>query len=150
MNVATPYLKPLPDITEQSRPFWDGLQQRRFLVPRCNSCGDYNWVPYPACRSCLSEDQSWVPVSGEATIYSYTVVHRGPGVFQDEVPYVIALAQLVERPRPMLVMGNVIGIEPVDLRIGRAVRIAFHDIPGEDVTLWHFVPSDAGADATQP
>jgi len=28
-------------------------------VPRCADCGDYNWVPYPACRSCQSERQEW-------------------------------------------------------------------------------------------
>lgn len=146
MQVATPYLKPLPDITDQNRPFWDALKERRFVVPRCDNCGDYNWVPYPACRTCLSEAQSWVEVSGEATIYSYTVVHRGPGVFQDDVPYVIALAQLVERPRPMLVMGNVVGTDPGAVSIGQPVRIGYHDIPGEDVTLWHFVPADAGVE----
>jgi uncharacterized protein len=146
MKTTTPYLKPLPDITEQNRPFWDALRQRRFVVPRCNSCGDYNWVPYPACRTCLSEDQSWVQVSGEATIYSYTVVHRGPGVFQDDVPYVVALAKLVERPRPMLVMGNVVGVPADSVRIGQSVRIGYHDIPGEEVTLWHFLVADSESD----
>lgn len=142
MNITAPYLKPLPDITEQNRPFWDALKERRFVVPKCQSCGDYNWVPYPACRSCLSEDQEWTEVSGEATIYSYTVVHRGPGAFQDDVPYVIALAKLVEQPRPMLVMGNLVGTPPEGVRIGQSVRIAYHDIPGEDVTMWHFVVTD--------
>ena len=143
MTTSTPYLKPLPDITEENRPFWDGLQRHEFLVPKCNHCGDYNWVPYPACRTCLSVDQVWVRVSGDATIFSYTVVHRGPGVFQEEVPYVVALAELVEQPRPMLVLGNVRGIEPAAVRIGQRVRIEYDDIPGEDVTLWHFRPSDA-------
>ena len=59
-----PYLKPLPEITERGRPFWEGLRRHEFLVPKCNDCGDYNWVPYPACRSCLSEDQVWTKVSG--------------------------------------------------------------------------------------
>jgi uncharacterized OB-fold protein len=142
MNVATPYLKPLPDITEQNRPFWDALKERRFLVPRCEACGDYSWVPYPACRTCLSEDQPWVQVSGDATIYSFTIVHRGPGAFQEDVPYVIALAELVEQPRKLLVMGNVVGIDAADIRIDLPVRIDYHDIPGEDVTMWHFVPSE--------
>ena len=53
------YLKPLPEITELNRPFWDALKRHEFTVPRCADCGDYNWVPYPACRSCLSERQAW-------------------------------------------------------------------------------------------
>src|SRR2546430_17057889 len=32
-NVA--YLKPLPEITELNRPFWDALKRHEFTVPRC-------------------------------------------------------------------------------------------------------------------
>ena len=70
------------------------------MVPRCEDCGDYNWVPYPACRSCLSERQAWTAVSGQGTVYSYTVSHRGPGAFDADVPYAIVLGELAERPRP--------------------------------------------------
>ena len=73
------YLKPLPAITELNQPFWDALTRHEFVVPRCEDCGDYNWVPCPACRSCLSERQAWTPVSGHGTVYSYTVSYRGPG-----------------------------------------------------------------------
>ncbi len=132
------YLKPLPDISDENRPFWDGLRQGQFLVTRCNECGDYSWPPYPACRSCLSENLRWEKVSGEGEIYSYTVVHRGPGVFQEEVPYVIALVKLREQPRPLLVMGNVIGTPIDDIRIGQKVRMGFASVPDEDVTLWQF------------
>lgn len=38
--------------------------------------GDYNWVPYPACRSCLSEDQPWTEVSGDATVFSLVLTRR--------------------------------------------------------------------------
>ena len=143
---AAPYLKPLPQITEGNKPFWDGLRERIFLVPRCDDCGDYNWPPYPACRSCFSESLTWTRIDGGGEIYTYTVVHRGPGVFQEEVPYVVALVKLHEHPRPVLVMGNVVGIPPDQVRIGQAVRIEFDDIPGEDVTMWHFSVTD-GAEA---
>jgi uncharacterized protein len=134
-----PYLKPLPDITPEGRPFWDALARHEFVVPRCDDCGDYNWVPYPACRSCLSERQTWTPVSGDATLFSYSVVHRGPGAFDAEVPYVIALAELAERPRPCLVLGNVVGIAPRELAIGMPLKVGYEDIPGEDVTMWRWV-----------
>src|SRR5579859_102960 len=110
---AVAYLKPLPAISEVNRPFWDALKRHEFVVPRCGDCGDYNWVPYPACRSCLSERQAWTPVSGRATVYSYTVSHRGPGAFDQDVPYAIVLGELAERPRPMLVLANLVG-SPVD------------------------------------
>ena len=135
----TPYLKPLPDITAHGRPFWEALGEHRFVVPRCDECGDYNWVPYPACRSCLSERLSWTQVSGEASLYTFSVVHRGPGAFDAEVPYVVALGELVEQPRPCLVLGTLVGSDPADLRIGMPLAIAYQDVPGEDVTMWRWV-----------
>lgn len=136
---ATPFLKPLPQITEQGKPFWDALAEHRFVVPRCDDCGHYNWVPYPACRSCLSESQTWTEVSGTATLFSFSVVHRGPGAFGAEVPYVVALGELVEQPLPCLVLGQLVGSDPADLRVGMDLRIAYEDIPGEDVTMWRWV-----------
>ena len=41
---AAPYLKPLPQVTEANREFFEGLKRREFLVPKCDQCGDYNWV----------------------------------------------------------------------------------------------------------
>jgi uncharacterized OB-fold protein len=94
------------------------LAWSRSAAPRGDDCGDYNWVPYPACRSCLSENQTWSPVSGDATVYTFTVRHRGPGAFNAEVPYVIALGELAEQPRPCLVLGNLVGTAPEDVRVG--------------------------------
>jgi hypothetical protein len=134
-----PYLKPLPEISEANRPFFDALRRHEFTVPRCGDCGDYNWVPYPACRSCLSENLAWTPVSGDATLYTFTVCHRGPGAFQSETPYVIALAELVEQPRPCLVLGSLVGSPPEEVRIGMPLTIAYQEIPGENITMWRWV-----------
>ena len=109
------------------------------LWSKCEACGDYNWVPYPACRSCLSEEQTWTRVSGEATVYTYSVIYRGPGAFNADVPYVAVLGELTERPRPMLVLGNLVGTDPDDIRVGMPIQIAYQDIPGEDITLWRWV-----------
>ena len=140
----TPYLKPLPRRDPDHEAFFDGLARHEFLVPRCDECGHYNWVPYPACRSCLSESQSWTKVSGQARLYTFTVAHRGPGAFAAEAPYIIALGELVEQPRPCLVLANLVNIAPADVRVGMPIEIAYQDIPGEDITMWRWVPSGAG------
>jgi uncharacterized OB-fold protein len=137
---AQPYLKPLPEISDLNRPFWEGLGLREFRVPRCADCGDYNWVPYPACRTCLSENQVWTPVSGDATVFSFTVVHRGPGAFDADVPYVLALGQLVEHPRPCNVLANLVGIDPEAVRIGMPIRIGYVEVPDGDVTMYEWLP----------
>jgi uncharacterized OB-fold protein len=134
-----PYLKPLPQVSVENEEFFEGLQQREFRVPKCQNCGDYNWVPYPACRTCLSEDQVWTPVSGDATVYTFTVVHRGPGAFDAETPYAIVLGQLVEHPRACLVIANLVGTPVEDITIGMPITIAYEDVPDEGVTTYRWV-----------
>ena len=138
-----PYLKPLPEISEANKPFFDNLKNHVFSVPKCDDCGDYNWVPYPACRSCLSENQTWTPVSGDATLYTYTVCYRGPGAFDADVPYVIALGELAEQPRPCLVLGNLVGSDIESLRVGMPIKIAYEAIPSEDITMWRWVARES-------
>ena len=140
VTAPSPYLKPLPQISDLNRPFWDGLRQHEFRVPRCRDCGNFNWLPYPACRSCLSEHQTWTAVSGDATVFSFTVVHRGPGAFDADVPYVMALGQLVEQPRPCNVLANLVGIAPDEVRIGMPVKIGYVEIPSEDITMYQWLP----------
>jgi uncharacterized OB-fold protein len=132
-----PYLRPLPRKEAFNMPLWEGLQRHEFLVPKCNACGDWNWIPYPACRTCLSEDQSWTPVSGEGRLMTFSVVHRAPPTFGRD-PYIVALVELKERPRSLVVLGNVVDTAPDRLEIGMAMKIVYEDIPGEDITLWRF------------
>jgi uncharacterized OB-fold protein len=135
------YLKPLPDTTVLNQPFWDGLQLREFRVPKCSDCGDYNWIPYPACRTCYSENQEWVAVSGDATVWSFSVVHRGPGAFNDEVPYVVVLAKLAEEPRSLIVTGNLVGVDPADVRIGMPIKVVYEEVPEGEMVLYRFAPA---------
>lgn len=138
------YRKPLPDVTKENAPFWEGLRRHEFHVPRCADCGTYNWVPYPACRECLSERQEWTRVSGRGRLYSFTVVHRGPGAYATEVPYVVAYAELEEGlrgPRSIMVMGNLVAPALDGIQIDQPIRIGYQDIEEHDVTLWHFLPA---------
>jgi uncharacterized OB-fold protein len=134
------YTKPLPVVSPENKPFWDALREHRFVAPRCRDCGNFGWIPYIACRTCLSTDLEWVELSGRATVYSYSIVHRGPGAFNDDVPYVLVLAELEERPRPMLVLAQLVDSPLDEVRIGMPIRVAYTDIEGEDVTLYSFVP----------
>jgi uncharacterized OB-fold protein len=79
-------------------------------------------------------------VSGDARIFTFTLVHRGHGQFNDEAPYAIVMAKLVEEPRACVVIGNTRGVANEDLHIGMPVKITYEDIPDEDVTLWRFGP----------
>ncbi|MDT5369078.1 MAG: uncharacterized protein QOC62_3509 [Mycobacterium sp.] len=133
------YLRPLPTITPENRPFWDALNAGKFVVPKCGDCGDYNWSPYPACRTCLSTDQPWVEVSGRGTVYTFTAVYRGLATFP--TPHIWAYIELEEKPRTMTVLSNIIDCEPHDCYIGMPVEVVFEPVPGHDITLYKFKPT---------
>ena len=105
------------------------------------SCGDLNWTPYPACRSCLSIKQEWFEVSGKGTLYTYSVVHVGPKAFTQDGPYVFAFAKLIEGPRALIVMGNLVGCDPDSIKVDMPIRIGYSDVPEHDLTLYHFEPA---------
>lgn len=134
------WVKPLPIVTPESQPFFDGLREHRFRVPRCRSCGSHNWTPYPACRTCLSTDQEWVDVSGRGSLYTFSVVHVGPRAFTQDGPYIWAFAKLEEQPGPLIVMGNLIGLDHDAVEIDMPIKIGYHDVPDHDLTLYHFEP----------
>ena len=137
------YLKPLPIPTIANEEFWAGVKRHEFLVPKCQDCGDYGWVPYPACRTCLSENLEWTKVSGDATVWSFSIVHRGPGAFAEEVPYVVVLGKLVEEPRSLIVLADMVAeCPPESVTIGMPIEIAYEDIPEEDFTMYRFAPKD--------
>jgi uncharacterized OB-fold protein len=68
-------------------------------------------------------------------------VHRGPAAFAGDVPYVVVMVELEEQPQPMIVLGQLDDCPLDQVRIGLPVSVTFHDIPGEDVTLYRFAPS---------
>ena len=118
------YDLPLPDATTQ--PWWDAVAEGRLLVVRCASCGEAHFYPRPFCPRCGADDVSWEEASGDATLYTWSVVHRNDlPPFRDKVPYVAAVVDLAEGPR---MMTTVVGAEPSSLEVGMALRVDFEEL----------------------
>jgi len=127
--------KPIPVITTESRPFWDGCRDGRLMLQQCGDCGGWIYYPRALCTHCHSDNLEWKQASGEGVIYSYTVCRRPAGpAFKEEVPYVVALIDLKEGPR---MLSNVIGCAPEAVRIGQDVRVRFEAL-NDEVTLPKF------------
>ncbi len=134
-------MRPVPQPTEISRPFWEATRRGELRVQRCGDCGRMWWTPQLACPECLSERYEWARVSGRATLYSWSVVHRpaDPVAFADEIPYVVAIVQLEEGPH---MLTNVVGCEPGELRARMPLEVAFEPLTDE-ITLYKFRPAAA-------
>ena len=135
--MTTDYSKPLPEITEDNQPFWEGCKQHKLLLQCCSKCGHQRDAS-PACPECLSGEHEWVEASGKGSVYSWIVVHqRYNKAFEDDLPYNVAIVELEEGPR---LMSNIVGIENGDIRPGLAVEVTWDDVT-EKITLPKFRPS---------
>jgi hypothetical protein len=130
------YSKPLPKPDPLMDPFWDNARKHKLSVQCCAACGDRHFPPSPVCPVCLSEDQSWQPVSGNGKLVSWVTFHRAYwDGFAKDLPYDVCLVQLDEGP---LVLSNFLGKPPADLKQGLPVRAVF-DAVTDNVTLPKFV-----------
>jgi uncharacterized OB-fold protein len=85
-----------PRKTKFTQRFWQGLESGEFQTTRCDDCERLTFPPKPFCPHCWSERVGWVSLSGRGKLYSQTVVHAAPMVFQDEVPYRVGIVDLDE------------------------------------------------------
>jgi uncharacterized OB-fold protein len=132
--------KPLPLPDAVTAPYWQAAAERRLAVQYCDRCRQFIHPPEPYCPRCQNEGLRFEQVSGEGSVYSYTVVRdnatRG---FEEMGPYVVALVELKEQPRLTLV-ANILGAAIDDVRVGMPVRVTWEEA-GEGVVLPQFTPA---------
>ena len=124
--------RPLPEITPLTKPFWLAAKARQLVVQRCDDCATYRFPPEIGCYNCGSLRASWVPMSGRATLYSWTVAH--PPLlpyFQERAPWPVAVVQLEEGPR---MVTNVVDVSSEEYEVGMPLEADFEDVD-DKVTL---------------
>lgn len=127
----------MPEITPESRPFWEGSRRHQLLLQRCRACGTLQHYPRGVCAGCWATELEWRPSSGRGTVYTFTVTHRSQARgFKDEVPYVLAWVELEEGVQ---VLTNLVGCDPARVAIGMAVEVTFEDV-NPDVSIPRFKP----------
>lgn len=101
------YLKPVPEPTPESKPYWDALNEGRLVLQSCGACGKVRHYPRPLCDACYSFDVRWIDAKGTGTIHSWTVTHHAfnPG-FKAELPYVLVTVDLPEGVRMQAPLRN--------------------------------------------
>jgi uncharacterized OB-fold protein len=123
---------PAPSQNLESKPFWDAAKQGRFLIKRCNACGEPHWYPRTMCPFCHSTDTAWMESKGEGAIYTFSVMRRNT-----PVPYVISYVTLDEGPA---VLTNIIDADFDKLRIGDRVRLKWSSTGEGSPPVFTFTP----------
>lgn len=102
------------------------LAEGRFLIQKCDDCGQHIYFPREICPHCGSDAVQFVSPNGQGTVYAVTTVRRKPA---DGGDYNVSLIDLDEGPR---LMSRVENLKPDDVKIGQRVtaRVVVADDKG--------------------
>ena len=120
--------RPVPIPTSVTRRYWDSVNEEALRIPRCRSCGAVHFYPHALCPACMSPDLDYVPVSGNGTIYSYTIIRSPQPAFKGMEPYAVVNVELDEGVR---MMANVRTDDVEQVRIGKRVRLIYEQATDE-------------------
>lgn len=112
---------PAPQPHPETQPFWDATARGELMLRDCEDCRRAHWYPRAICPHCGSERTRWLRASGDATLYSFSVMRR---VAQ---PYAIAYVTLAEGPT---MLTNLVDCDFDGLRVGQRLRVAFAPAEG--------------------
>ncbi len=107
-------LTPGPD----DEPWFAATARGVLLLRNCDDCGELYFPPRPICPHCFSDRTSFRESSGNATIYSFSILRRVA------VPYCIAYVTLDEGPT---MLSNIVDCPFDRIAIGQRVRVVFRD-----------------------
>ena len=110
-----------PRVLPESLPFWQAADEGRYLIKKCNSCGQVHHYPRDICPFCLSADTVWQDSPGTGVVYSFSTMGK------DDAAYTLAYVTLDEG---ITVMTNLVDCDPQKVNIGQKVRVIFQPTEG--------------------
>lgn len=125
-----------PPLGHDNQWWWEGIDQGKLLIQKCQDCGRLRHPPRPMCPSCRSVYWDRLEASGRGSVHSYTVLHypKFPGY---QFPLACVLVDLDEGVR---LVSNLIDCDHSDIRIGMAVQAVIETVDG-DLKLPLFRPA---------
>lgn len=119
--------RPTPKEVPWDRGFWANAEQGVLSAQRCQDCGRLQFYPKPVCSDCLSENMLYEPISGQGSVYSFTVVRRPENpLFVEEAPYTVLDVQLDEGIR--LVSRLADESDAAELALGDRLSVEFKPV----------------------
>jgi len=138
----------LPELDDDSAPFWQACGRGELSVQRCSACGHRRFPPRPMCPSCRGFDHVWEQLSGRGTVWSYVIPHPPLlPAYEVHAPYNVVVVTIDEDPAIRMV-GNLVAatgstldsVDPGTIRIGTPVRVVFDPVPDTTIALPRWTP----------
>ena len=96
------------------------LEKGKVMTTRCKKCGTSYFPPKMDCPKCLLSDVEWFEIEGNGKLVTYAVVNYGPSGFEDDAPYILAIADFGD----LRVFGRLSkDIKDSDIDIGMRLKI---------------------------
>ena len=131
------YMKPLPKINADTKPFWDACRNHELRFQKCTECGHVRWPPSIICPLCYSNKTEWIRASVKGKVFSFVVYHKAfHPAFEADLPYVVAMVELQEGPH---FLTNIVGCDPGAVSCEMPVDVSWEDIT-EEFSLPKFRP----------
>ena len=118
------------------RHFFERAREGQLTGVRCGKCGELAIPPKELCPACGERAWQPVPLAGEGTIASFTVIRVAPRAYAADVPYGVAVVKLNEG---VSLLGRIVDIPLEKLAIGLPVR--FRPLVRDDQTSVGFGPA---------
>jgi uncharacterized OB-fold protein len=122
---------PAPIVNVETAPFWEAAKKGKFLIKRCTACDEPHYFPRSICPFCFSDKTVWEESSGEATVYTFSLMRKSPSG-----PFAIAYVTLKEGPS---LQTNIVDCDIDTISIGQKVKVVFK--PTDGAPLPFFKPA---------
>ena len=100
-------------------PYWAGLEEGKFLLPRCAGCKQWIWPAHFRCGDCGSWTVDWVEMAPTGTVYTWTRNHSVSDVIKERAVMLPYVTMLVEIPQANGIrIPGVLSGSDSNLRIG--------------------------------
>ncbi|HEY2883887.1 MAG TPA: Zn-ribbon domain-containing OB-fold protein [Rhizomicrobium sp.] len=111
-----------PAVNVETKRFWKAAEAGKLLYGFCLACSEPHYYPRSFCPFCFSERVEWREASGNANVYSYSIMYRTP-----TDPYAIAYVTLAEGPR---LLTNLVDCDLAKIAIDAPARLVWKPSEG--------------------
>jgi len=120
--------------------FVNRLEKGKVEATQCRTCKKVYFPPRMDCSNCLSRDNmNWKEIVNEWTLITYTTAHFAPTGFEEDTPYMLAIAESVEGFKTLARLSK--DVSENQVKLGMRLKLVPVKLP-QDKIVYEFKPSN--------
>ncbi len=112
--------------------FINYLEQGKVMTTRCKKCGTRHFPPKLDCPKCLLSDVEWFEIKSNGKLITYTIVQYGPSGFENDAPYILAIAEFGDGLRVFGRLSKT--MKENDIKPGMELKVLPVKLPGDRIS----------------